>query len=102
MKIHGVRTRGFTARKNEIKNIKETGSAVIKRSKKGLVPSIDNCPLGNVGDIVWFREHLQMQGKNANLFAVIDAVTVENVKENVLGWVVSVTKSEKPTNKDSE
>ena len=88
VKVNGVKAKGFTAKKGEIASIKETGKATVMRKVKlvnGNVPEV--CPLGKVGDTVWWREHLRMHGSEATIFSVLTSVDVQEVK-GVPTWVI--------------
>jgi hypothetical protein len=88
--------RGLTAHKDEIKNINETGTAVITRKvAEGVTPSVDSCPLGDVGNIIWWREALSMKKSQAKIYSKIDTIEVGELK-GVPAWVVTVSKVDKP------
>lgn len=87
--VQKIKARGFNSKKVEVVSIKETGTATIKRKKKGVVPTVENCPLGQVNDKVWFRENLKMAKSPNNIHAEITAVSVEEINGSP-SWVIEV------------
>lgn len=111
-----MKIRGFTAKKKEINQISDTGTALIQRKiqvkdlqdpqSQNLKPTsavsltdaeveqnrdalITNSPFGQIGENVWWRENLRMRKVDARIKSVVTALSIERVK-NVLMWSVNL------------